>query len=54
MIRLLVNFLETVEYFFYRTRLYPRLCWRQLLASHFAYTSVLHLYETMGWWRKAD
>jgi len=29
------------------------LCWRQLLASHFAYTQS-YLYETMGWWRKAD
>jgi ubiquinol oxidase len=21
---------------------------------YFAYTSVLHLYETLGWWRRAD
>ncbi|MBW4574746.1 MAG: hypothetical protein KME08_05620 [Aphanothece sp. CMT-3BRIN-NPC111] len=56
MIRLLVNFLEALLNTFYRTRLYPRFFVLETVARvpYFAYTSVLHLYETMGWWRKAD
>jgi ubiquinol oxidase len=56
MIRLLVNFLETLLNTFYRTRVYPRFFVLETVARvpYFAYTSVLHLYETMGWWRKAD
>jgi len=47
-----LTFRSTVEYF-YRTRLYPRfLCWRQLLVPYCSHSP--HLYETMGWWRKAD
>jgi ubiquinol oxidase len=56
MIRLLVNFLEALLNTFYRTRVYPRFFVLETVARvpYFAYTSVLHLYETMGWWRKAD
>ena len=56
MIRLLVNFLELILNTFYRDRIYPRFFVLETVARvpYFAYTSVLHLYETMGWWRKAD
>ncbi len=56
MIRLLVNILEALLNTFYRTRLYPRFYVLETVARvpYFAFTSVLHLYETMGWWRKAD
>jgi ubiquinol oxidase len=56
MIRLLVNILEFILNYFYRDRLYPRFYVLETVARvpYFAFTSVLHLYETMGWWRKAD
>ncbi|HEY9873306.1 MAG TPA: alternative oxidase [Candidatus Obscuribacterales bacterium] len=56
MIGLLVNILEALLNTFYRKRLYPRFFVLETVARvpYFAYTSVLHLYETMGWWRKAD
>jgi ubiquinol oxidase len=56
MIRLLVNFLEALLNTFYRQRVYPRFYVLETVARvpYFAYTSVLHLYETMGWWRKSD
>ncbi len=56
MIRLLVNCLELMLKIFYRDRIYPRFFVLETVARvpYFAYTSVLHLYETMGWWRKAD
>ncbi|WP_009632082.1 alternative oxidase [Synechocystis sp. PCC 7509] len=56
MIRLLVNILEALLNTFYRTRIYPRFYVLETVARvpYFAFTSVLHLYETMGWWRKAD
>lgn len=56
MIRLLVNSLELVLNTLYRDRLYPRFYVLETVARmpYFAYTSVLHLYETFGWWRKAD
>lgn len=56
MIRLLVNVLEWILNTFYRNRRYPRFFVLETVARvpYFAYTSVLHLYETMGWWRKAD
>ncbi len=56
MIRLLVNFLEALLNTFYRQRLYPRFYVLETVARvpYFAYTSVLHLYETMGWWCKSD
>lgn len=56
MIRLLVNFLEWILSSFYGDRIYPRFFVLETVARvpYFAYTSVLHLYETMGWWRKMD
>lgn len=56
MIRLLVNFLEALLKTFYHDRVYPRFFVLETVARvpYFAFTSVLHLYETMGWWRKID
>jgi ubiquinol oxidase len=56
LMQLLVNFLELILRVFYRDRTYPRFFVLETVARvpYFAYTSVLHLYETMGWWRKAD
>lgn len=56
MIRLLVNLLEVLLNTFYRDRFYPRFYVLETVARvpYFAYTSVMHLYETMGWWRKSD
>lgn len=58
MIRLLVNFLEALLNTFYRgrDRVYARFFVLETIARvpYFAFTSVLHFYETMGWWRKAD
>lgn len=56
MIRLLVNFLVALLGIFYHSRLYPRFYVLETFARvpYFAYTSVLHLYETMGWRRKSD
>ncbi len=56
MIRLLVNFLEWSLHNFYGDRYYPRFFVLETVARvpYFSVTSVLHLYETMGWWRKAD
>lgn len=56
MINALVNVLEFILNTFYRDRFYPRFFVLETVARvpYFAYTSVLHLYETMGWWRKSD
>jgi len=64
MIRLLVNFLVAVLNTFYReddgpdlsVQVYRRFFVLETVARvpYFAYLSVLHLYETMGWWRKSD
>lgn len=56
MMKVLVNFLEFVLNTFYRNRLYPRFYVLETVARvpYFSFLSVLHLYETMGWWRKAD
>lgn len=56
MINLLVNVLEFILNTLYRDRPYPRFYVLETVARvpYFAYTSVLHLYETMGWWRKSD
>ncbi len=58
MIRLLVNFLEALLNTFYRgqDRVFARFFVLETVARvpYFAFTSVLHLYETMGWWRKSD
>ena len=56
MIRLLVGVLVFVINVLYRDRPYPRFYVLETVARvpYFAYMSVLHLYETLGWWRKAD
>jgi ubiquinol oxidase len=56
MIRLLVGVLVFVINVLYRDRPYPRFYVLETVARvpYFAYLSVLHLYETMGLWRKAD
>ncbi|HEY9748692.1 MAG TPA: alternative oxidase [Allocoleopsis sp.] len=64
MMRLLVNFLEAILNTFYRddgspelsVQVYRRFFVLETVARvpYFAYLSVLHLYETMGWWRKSD
>ncbi|WP_287131345.1 alternative oxidase [Candidatus Cyanaurora vandensis] len=56
MIRLLVNFFVFVVDFVYRDRTYPRFYVLETIARvpYFAYLSVLHLYETLGLWRKSD
>lgn len=56
MIRLLVGILVFVINVIYRDRPYPRFYVLETVARvpYFAYLSVLHLYETVGLWRKAD
>jgi ubiquinol oxidase len=56
LIRLLVNIVVFVTDFVYRNRSYPRFYVLETIARvpYFAYLSVLHLYETLGFWRKAD
>lgn len=56
MIRLMVNLLVFVMNTLYRDRPYRRFYVLETVARvpYFAYMSVLHLYETLGWWRKAD
>jgi len=56
MIRLLVGILVFVINTLYRNRPYPRFYVLETVARvpYFAYMSVLHLYETLGLWRKAD
>lgn len=56
MIRLLVGVLVFVINTLYRDRPYPRFYVLETVARvpYFSYLSVLHLYETLGWWRKAD
>lgn len=56
MIRLLVKVLEFVLHYLYRDRSYPHFFVLETVARvpYFAFLSVLHLYESMGGWRKAD
>ncbi|OUL30232.1 plastoquinol terminal oxidase [Nostoc sp. T09] len=56
MIRLLVSVLVFVVNTIYRDRPYPRFYVLETVARvpYFSYLSVLHLYETLGFWRKAD
>lgn len=56
MIRLLVGILVFVINVVYANRPYPRFYVLETVARvpYFSYLSVLHLYETLGWWRKAD
>lgn len=56
MIRLLVGILVFVINKVYANRPYPRFYVLETVARipYFSYLSVLHLYETLGLWRKAD
>ncbi|MEO0946990.1 MAG: alternative oxidase [Cyanobacteria bacterium J06641_5] len=56
MINLLVSVLVFAVNVLYRDRPYPRFYVLETVARvpYFSYLSVLHLYETLGWWRKAD
>lgn len=56
MIRLLVGILVFVINTVYRDRPYPRFYVLETVARvpYFSYLSVLHLYETLGWWRQVD
>ncbi|OUL21085.1 plastoquinol terminal oxidase [Nostoc sp. RF31YmG] len=56
MIHLLVSVLVFVINIIYRDRPYPRFYVLETVARvpYFSYLSVLHLYETLGFWRKAD
>jgi ubiquinol oxidase len=56
MVRLLVSVLVFVINVVYRNRPIPRFYVLETVARvpYFSYVSVLHLYETMGFWRQAD
>ena len=56
MIRFLVSVLVFVINTLYRDRPYQRFYVLETVARvpYFSFLSVLHLYESMGWWRKAD
>ena len=56
MTQFLVNILVFVINVVYRNRPYPRFYVLETVARvpYFSYLSVLHLYETLGWWRKVD
>jgi hypothetical protein len=56
MIRVLVGILVFVINTVYANRPYPRFYVLETVARvpYFSYLSVLHLYETLGLWRKAD
>ncbi|NJO52158.1 MAG: plastoquinol terminal oxidase, partial [Leptolyngbyaceae cyanobacterium RM2_2_4] len=56
LIQSIVSILVFITDRVYRNRPYPRFYVLETVARvpYFAYLSVLHLYETLGWWRKAD
>ncbi|MGL5806210.1 MAG: alternative oxidase [Xenococcaceae cyanobacterium] len=56
MIRAIVSFFVFIVDVVYGDRSYPRFYVLETIARvpYFSYLSVLHLYETLGWWRKAD
>lgn len=56
LIRSLVSILVFITDVVYKNRPYPRFYVLETIARipYFAYLSVLHLYETLGFWRKAD
>lgn len=56
LIRSLVNILVFLTDVVYKNRPYPRFYVLETIARipYFAYLSVLHLYETLGFWRRAD
>ncbi|MEM7793512.1 MAG: alternative oxidase [Cyanobacteria bacterium P01_C01_bin.118] len=56
MIKVLVGILVFVINTVYKNRPYPRFYVLETVARvpYFSYLSVLHLYETLGWWRQVD
>ncbi len=56
MIRFFVKFLEFILSSFYQDRWYARFYVLETIARvpYFAYLSVLHLYESLGYWHKSD
>ncbi|KPQ34716.1 MAG: plastoquinol oxidase immutans [Phormidesmis priestleyi Ana] len=56
MIKVLVGILVFVINVVYKKRPYPRFYVLETVARvpYFSYLSVLHLYETLGWWRRID
>lgn len=56
LIRAIVGFFVLIVDGIYGNRPYPRFYVLETIARvpYFAYLSVLHLYETVGFWRKAD
>lgn len=56
LIRAIVSFFVFVVDVVYGNRSYPRFYVLETIARvpYFSYLSVLHLYETLGSWRKAD
>ncbi len=56
LMRLIVSSFVLVVDGIYRDRPYARFYALETIARvpYFSYTSVLHLYETLGWWRRAD
>jgi ubiquinol oxidase len=56
LIRAIVSFFVFIVDVVYGNRSYPRFYVLETIARvpYFSYLSVLHLYETLGWWRKAD
>jgi ubiquinol oxidase len=52
----LVNIVKSLLTIIYGDRNYARFAALETIARvpYFSYTSVLHLYETLGWWRKKD
>ncbi len=56
LIQAIVSFFVFIVDFVYGNRSYPRFYVLETIARvpYFSYLSVLHLYETLGYWRKAD
>ena len=56
LIRAIVGFFVLIVDVLYGNRSYPRFYVLETIARvpYFSYLSVLHLYETLGFWRKAD
>jgi ubiquinol oxidase len=56
LIRLIVSFFVFIVDVVYGNRSYARFYMLETIARvpYFSYVSVLHLYETLGYWRKAD
>jgi ubiquinol oxidase len=56
LIRMIVSFFVFIVDVVYGHRSYPRFYVLETIARvpYFSYLSVLHLYETLGFWRKAD